>query len=73
MGGDALSQVKLNKLLSGLQVTKEMEENLSFTAFNSFAKGEVVVVRRKDASFTFATIFQELPGNPKPQTLNPKP
>jgi hypothetical protein len=66
MRGDAVSQVKLHNLhnlLSDLEITKEMEESLSFTAFNSFAKGEVVVVRRKDASLTFATIFQELPGS----------
>jgi hypothetical protein len=63
MRGDAVSQVKLHNLLSGLEITKEMEESLSFTGFNSFAQGEVVVVRRKDASLTFATIFQELPGN----------
>ena len=63
MRGDAVSHVKLHKMLSGVQISKDMEDSLSFTAFNSFAKGEVVVVRRKDASLTFATIFQELPGN----------
>ena len=52
----------MQQLISGLDVTQEMADSLSFTSFNSFAKNEVVCVRRKDGSLSLATIFQELPG-----------
>ena len=52
----------MQQLISGLDVTQEMADSLSFTSFNSFAKNEVVCVRRKDGSLSLATIFQGLPG-----------
>ena len=61
-GGRGGGEAAMQQLISGLDVTQEMADSLSFTSFNSFAKNEVVCVRRKDGSLSLATIFQELPG-----------
>ena len=61
-GGRGGGEEAMQQLISGLDVTQEMADSLSFTSFNSFAKNEVVCVRRKDGSLSLATIFQELPG-----------